>query len=74
MGRHFVKGEQVTISVHAAGIVTNECEIKTILKVDDAGVWIDNGSGNSPSGPYDEISGIKDYGGFLGKQIIKRVI
>ena len=69
----FKKGEKVTVSVHAAGIVTNDGEPKTILRVDDDGVWLDNGAGNSPTGPYDKYSGVKDYGGFVGKQIIKRI-
>lgn len=70
MKREFKKGEQVTVSVHAAGVVTNDGIPKTILKVDESGVWLDNGNGNDPSGPYNRYTGVKDFGGFLGKQII----
>lgn len=69
MKKRFKKGLLVTISVHAGGVVTEETG--TVLMVNKQGVWLDNGYGNDPSGPYDPVTGVKDFGGFVGKQVIK---
>ena len=43
-------GTKVIKVLHGAGYSTEEHGV--VLKVDDAGVWLDNGEGNRPSGPF----------------------
>jgi hypothetical protein len=47
---NFRKGDKVWQRVHVAGLVTQE--EAEVLKVDEAGVWLDNGQGNDPDGPF----------------------
>ena len=46
----FRKGMPVIRVLHGAGVVSQEKS--TVLKVDKRGVWLDNGGGNRPSGPF----------------------
>lgn len=46
----FKKGMRVRAILHGAGVVTEE--ERTVLKVSREGVWLDNGPGNDPSGPF----------------------
>lgn len=39
-------------------------EESSVLKIDKKGVWLDNGAGNDPSGPFDP-----DSGRYLGARI-----
>ncbi len=43
-------GDSVVLQVNIAGIVT--CERRIVGTVDERGIWLDNGPGNRPSGPY----------------------
>lgn len=52
----FTKGQAVTKSLTGAGFTTTEKA--KVLKVDKKGVWLDNGSGNDPSGPFDAHTGL----------------
>jgi hypothetical protein len=49
-GSMFKKGMRVRAILHGAGVVTEEERI--VLRVDRDGVWLDNGVGNDPSGPF----------------------
>lgn len=51
MSKKLKKGQVVTVALSGAGVVTREQ--RTILKVDKHGIWLDNGSGNDPTGPFD---------------------
>lgn len=51
----FSKGQKVVKSLTGAGFTTTEKA--KVLKVDAKGVWLDNGAGNSPSGPFDAHTG-----------------
>ena len=46
----FKKGMKVVKILHGAGLVSKEAGV--VLKVDKSGVWLDNGGGNDPSGPF----------------------
>lgn len=52
----FKKGMRVIRVLHGAGLVSQE--ESTVLKVDKRGVWLDNGNGNRPSGPF--VNGVKE--------------
>lgn len=66
------KGQKVIIEVHVAGLVTTEKGI--VCKVTKNGVYLGNGDGNKPNGPYDPKTGenitLRELG-MLGKQIIR---
>ena len=51
----FKKGEKVKVGLTGAGFTTYET--KKVLNSDEKGVWLDNGRGNDPSGPFDAQSG-----------------
>ena len=51
----FEKGQSVKLISNVMGIKTEYAE--TVLRVDKKGVWLDNGPGNDPSGPYDPLTG-----------------
>jgi len=51
----FEKGQKVKLIASVMGIKTEYVE--TVLRVDKKGVWLDNGPGNDPSGPYDSLTG-----------------
>lgn len=51
----FKKGQKVSKALTGAGFTTRDDGV--VLKVDKKGVWLDNGSGNDPSGPFDAITG-----------------
>lgn len=51
----FKKGMKVDKYLSGAGVTTSEKA--TVLRVDKKGVWLNNGSGNDPSGPFCPISG-----------------
>ena len=65
----FKKGDKVMVYVHY--IVVIPSGIKTVLRVDKHGVWLDNGYGNDPSGPF--VNGRHDLPP-LGYQTIKKVV
>ena len=65
----FKKGEKVNLYVSIGGIVTTEKA--KVLKIDKKGVWLDNGVGNDPSGPFDPNTGRKEM--FLGSQRIEKL-
>lgn len=54
------KGDDVILEVHGAGYVTEED--RTVLWVKNGEVWLDNGPGNDPTGPFDQEG---RYGGDL---------
>ncbi len=51
----FKEGALVTRILHGAGHTSKESA--TVLRVDSQGVWLDNGMGNKPDGPF--VAGIK---------------
>jgi hypothetical protein len=51
----FKKGGKVNIVLSGAGSVTRE--EGSVLKITKKGVWLDNGAGNDPSGPFDPTTG-----------------
>lgn len=53
--KKFKKGDKVIRYLNLAGFTTNEEE--TVLKVTKKGIWLDNGVGNDPSGPFDLKTG-----------------
>ena len=65
-------GQEVVIEVHIGGIVTEEEGV--ISEVNKKGVYLDNGPGNDPNGPFDKKTGehitIREVG-MLGSQIIR---
>jgi len=50
----FKKGMKVVKILHGGGLVSYGEGI--VLRVDKYGVWLDNGGGNDPSGPF--VNGI----------------
>ena len=49
------EGCLVNLEISVCGIKTvEEC---VVLRVDHDGIWLDNGPGNDPSGPYDPRTG-----------------
>ena len=48
-------GMRVNVLLTGAGFVTKEA--KKVLRIDRRGVWLDNGPGNDPSGPFDANTG-----------------
>ena len=54
----FKEGQEVEVVLTGGGFVTSE--FKTVLKVNDKGVFLDNGNGNDPDGPFDPVSGFKE--------------
>ena len=57
----FDVGQEVDLLLTGAGFTTSV--ICTILKIKGGKVWLDNGFGNTPSGPFSNESGeyIGDY-------------
>ena len=53
--RQFKRGDPIDIVIDGAGV--RSVASGKVLKVTKAGVWLDNGEGNDPSGPFDPISG-----------------
>ena len=51
----FQKGQTVWIELHGAGTVSHQKE--QVGEVKDGEVWIDNGPGNDPTGPFDTVTG-----------------
>jgi hypothetical protein len=66
------KGQKVVIEVHVGGIVTEEEGV--VSEINKKGVYLDNGEGNDPNGPFDKNTGehitIREVG-MLGSQIIR---
>lgn len=48
----YKKGQPVVLETHGAGYVTEE--ESTVLHVRKGEVWLDNGPGNDPTGPFDQ--------------------
>lgn len=69
MKEKFNKGDTVQVYVHF--VMVTPGEIKKVLRVDKRGVWLDNGYGNDPSGPF--VNGRHDLPP-LGYQTIKKVV
>jgi hypothetical protein len=46
----FCAGDTVIRRLHGFGIVTKD--VATVLSSEDGEVWLDNGPGNRPSGPF----------------------
>lgn len=64
------KGDKVWRYLSIAGITTKEEEI--VLKVTKKGIYLDNGPGNDPSGPFDIKTGYhKDIHEMFGSTYIK---
>lgn len=55
MSTRFTKGQKVKHCLSGAGFTTDEPGV--VLKVTKKGVWLDNGPGNDPSGPFDPVTG-----------------
>ena len=51
----FRKGQQVLRRLIYAGVSTEE--VATVLHVRKGQVWLDNGPGNDPSGPFSAVDG-----------------
>lgn len=51
----FKKGQKVKRALTGAGYTTYEDGV--ILDVDEKGVWLDNGAGNDPAGPFHPETG-----------------
>lgn len=51
----FVKGAAVTHCLSGFGEISEEPA--RVLKVTKKGVWLDNGKGNDPDGPFDPVTG-----------------
>lgn len=51
----FAKGQAVSLVLRGGGATSHE-DAK-VLKITPKGVWLDNGPGNSPTGPFDATSG-----------------
>lgn len=51
----FKKNQNVWLYLVGGGIETREAGV--VLRVDKRGVWLDNGRGNDPSGPFDPKTG-----------------
>ena len=51
----YKEGQKVTVLLRGAGVTTSE--IETILEIKDGKIWLDNGIGNDPSGPFDAETG-----------------
>ncbi|RPJ40108.1 MAG: hypothetical protein EHM35_00450 [Planctomycetaceae bacterium] len=65
------EGQEVTLELTVFGITTTEP--RKVLTVDMAGIWLDNGPGNRPSGPYNTTTGQwRDNGVIVGSR--QRVI
>lgn len=58
------KGDVVLVQLHCAGLVTQETRF--VFRSTKKGVWLDNGSGNDPSGPFVNRILANDF----GKQVI----
>ncbi len=54
--KKFKKGMKVRCVLHGAGVVSEEERI--IEFIDKSGVWLSNGCGNRPSGPF--VNGRKE--------------
>lgn len=55
MSMKFIKGQTVVQKFNYAGLTTEETF--SILRIDKKGVWLDNGDGNDPSGPFNPTTG-----------------
>lgn len=62
----FRRGQIVTVQVYGPGPLHSEEPGYKILKVDKRGVWLDNGDGNDPKGPYDPNTGEHRNGSVFG--------
>lgn len=51
----FKKGQTVWIAIHGAGVVSYEEGV--VGDIRKGKIWLDNGPGNKPGGPYDAITG-----------------
>jgi hypothetical protein len=51
----FAVGQTVVEELHAAGFVTTENKI--VQSIEKGKVWLSNGRGNDPSGPFDAKTG-----------------
>ena len=70
----FKKGDQVLLALTGAGYTSFDSFF--VKKVDGDGVWLDNGPGNRPTGPFDAETGeCKGYmmPGFTQKIVPKRI-
>lgn len=68
----FRKGTKVSIVVTIAGITTREPGL--VEKVTSRGIWLDNGVGNDPSGPFNAQTGEHESNSYMfGKQRIEPV-
>lgn len=56
----FRKGDRVILELHGAGVVTTEDD-HTVLHVRKGEVWLDNGPGNDPTGPFSRDGNYLDY-------------
>ena len=52
------RGQKVRRILSGAGTIS--AEVSVVLRVNKKGVWLDNGPGNEPSGPFDPTTGKKD--------------
>jgi hypothetical protein len=52
----FKKGQKVTTVLTGGGQITRESGV--VLRVNKQGVFLDNGPGNDPSGPFDPLTGL----------------
>ena len=51
----FEEGQEVNLALTGAGYTTRE--VYTILEIKKGKVWLDNGSGNRPTGPFNAETG-----------------
>ena len=55
MMNKFRKGQEVNLALTGAGFTTRE--VYTILEIKSGKVWLDNGFGNDPTGPFNAETG-----------------
>jgi len=66
----FKKGEQVLLALAGAGYTSFDSFF--IGKVNKDGVWLDNGPGNDPTGPFDPKTG--EYKGDMMPGFVQKIV
>ena len=69
----FKKGTLVTTEMRGPGALrSKEPGTRKVLKVNSKGVFVDNGPGNDPSGPFDSQTGLS--GDLFGVKVLIREV
>ena len=67
------KGQKVSVIVEGPFPGYKSVEDGTVLEVTKEGVWLDNGEGNDPSGPFDKKTGVHVDSGIVDPRITYRI-